>query len=455
MSLRPARPLWSLRRLRSASTRIRTAAASALLLGLGACTPSPPRPSDPAADAPDTVILVVGCTLRADRTNVHGHDRRTTPYLAELAEDGAHFTRTIANSGWTRPTIAAITTGSHPVRMGLDDGKHRAIAPSFTTLGERFQDAGWTTVGITANPNANPIFGFDQGFDQYQGTNALFREGLAIRPGVDVIEDFIDMIDEVDGKLYGQIVLLDAHAPWLVNRWNQLRQGHLPTRKRKDVYDAALLDLDRALMELDRRLDELGRGDRLMVVVGDHGQGLRTPRWAGQGHGTLLYDAHVHVPWVFHGPGVAPGHEIGGISQQLDMVPTLMAMAGEAAEDGLAGADLSAAVRGRADKAPPARVLSASRVRKADEIRLTTEDWTVLKARGKHKRPRRVSQELFRTDDTIQAHDLAKEERDTLLRLLIEVETAWREEHRQAEIVPVGVTDEQQELLTELGYIDD
>jgi arylsulfatase A-like enzyme len=425
-----------------------------LLSALVGCTPEPPRLSVPDEEPPDTVILVVGCTLRADRTNVHGGPRNTTPYLQRLAEGGAHFTRVIANSGWTRPTIGAITTGAHPVSMGLDHGGHRAIDPAFTTLGERFTDAGWTTVGITANPNANPVFGFDQGFAQYQGTEALFRDGLAIRPGTDVVDDFAAMIEDVEGPLFGQVVFLDAHAPWAKNYGTQLLQGHVPSKRRRDLYDAALVDLDEAIAALDARLAELGRSNRLIMVIGDHGQGLRTPRWAGTGHGTVLYDAHTHVPWVVHGPGVAPGHELGGLAQQLDVVPTLMSMAGLRAEDGLEGVDHSAAIAGAADSTPPARILSASRVRNADEIRLTTDDWTVFRARGKFKRRRNVPHELFATSDTTQADDVAADEPDLLRQLLLEAQVRWKRLDDAAIVVKVDVDTDQQDLLKELGYLD-
>lgn len=433
-------------------------ARSALLLSLSwmtACTPAPPTESSPDAPPPETVILVVGCTLRADRTSVHGHTRDTTPYLGRLAEGGAWFTRMIANSGWTRPTIAAITTGIHTVRMGIDDDPRRAISPSFTTLGEHFLDAGWSTAGVTANPNANDVFGFAQGFQQYKGTENLFNQGVVIRPGVDVMDDFIDMIEDVEGPVYGQVVLLDAHAPWSKNYKNQLKNLHIPSKRRRDMYDASLRDLDAALEHLDQRLAEIGRGNRLLVMVGDHGQGLRTPRWAGTGHGTTLYDAHVHVPWVLHGPGVAPNHELGGVAQQLDLVPTLTSLAGLNITTELMGLDLSDEVGGSADRVPEgAAVLSASRARKADELRLTTDEWVLLKVRGEHRRRRDVKHELFALDDTRQANDLTEEHPDVLRRMLLNAELAWRAEDRIKEVVPVNLNAEQNEMLKALGYMD-
>ena len=44
----------------------------------------------------------------------------------------------------------------------------------FTTLAEVLRENGYTTVGLTANPNINSVFNFDQGFDTYVDSHVLF-----------------------------------------------------------------------------------------------------------------------------------------------------------------------------------------------------------------------------------------------------------------------------------------
>jgi hypothetical protein len=55
-----------------------------MMLACEAPTPAP-RTFDDAA--PDTVILVIGCTLRADRLHSYGNPRATSPTLDQLAAE--------------------------------------------------------------------------------------------------------------------------------------------------------------------------------------------------------------------------------------------------------------------------------------------------------------------------------------------------------------------------------
>ena len=47
---------------------------------------------------------------------------------------------------------------------------------SVDTVAEHFQRAGYYTIGITANPNTNGTFHFDQGYTFYQGTNQRWHQ---------------------------------------------------------------------------------------------------------------------------------------------------------------------------------------------------------------------------------------------------------------------------------------
>ena len=439
-------------------TAARPAPAGLAAALVGACTPAPPTASDPAAPPAQTVVVVIGCTLRADHTSLHGYKRDTTPYLARLGHSGAWFRRALATSGWTRPGVAAVVTGRHPVQMGMDNDPHRAIPDEFGTLAEHFQSAGWATHGITANPNANAVFGHSQGFDTYVDATDKMDDrvgrGGGRMWGVEVVDDLLARASGAQGPLYLQAVLLDAHSPWRKEYQRQAAQLHIPTKNKTDRYDASLGKLDEALQHLDEGLARLGRSDRLLVVIGDHGQGLREPVWAGNGHGGRLYDAHTHVPWVLHGPGVANGHAIDGFAGQLDLFPTVAALAGLPAPDGLHGEALLDEVQGRSAHSRVSEHLASSRVRKADLRRLTTEEGVVIEARGPTKAPRRRTLELFAVDDWTQARDLSLEAPDQAFALKGRMDAAWTALDDSAVIVPVRVKDNENELLQALGYLD-
>ena len=410
---------------------------------------------------PETVVLFIGCTFRADRTTVHDPSQGTTPYLASLAEQGTHFERMLSNSAWTRPGVGGAVTGVHPLVMGLDEGGRetlgRAISPEIVTLAERMKAAGYSTVGVTGNPNANPVFGFDQGFDVYQGTEKLYRDGQPHLPGTQLIDNLLETARDVDGPLYIQVVLVDAHSPWSMSTMDQLRAGNYwPSSHERDRYDASLRRLDDALAHLDARLAELGRSDRLLLVTGDHAEGLKTPRWASRGHGNTLYDAHVHIPWVVHGPGVAQGHTVGGLARSIDVVPTVGGLLGWEPDPALRGTDQSAAVRGETDVSGTHRVFTTSRIGPGDLRRITTDDWTFIKVRKVPlRRYKRGPEELYRSDDWHQKTDVHTDHPEITHAMALEADQTWYSLRDRRLVVEVDPSEADIGHLRALGYLDD
>jgi tetratricopeptide (TPR) repeat protein len=80
-------------------------------------------------------------------------------------------------------------------------------------------------------------------------------------------------------------------------------------------------------------------GDALVVVAGDHGEGLG--EGGEEAHGLLLGDATLRVPLIVAGPGVAPAVVARPVSL-VDVVPTLIARLGLPPDPSLDGADLFA-----------------------------------------------------------------------------------------------------------------
>lgn len=423
-------------------------------------TPAPPAvPEAPASARPETVVVFIGCTFRADRTTVHRPSQRTTPYLAALAERGTWFDHMLSNSAWTRPGVGGAVTGVHPLVMGLDEGGKetlgRAIPANVVTLAERMSDAGYTTLGVTGNPNANPVFGFAQGFDHYQGTDKLYREGQPHLPGPVLLDGLLERAAEVDGPLYLQVVLVDAHSPWELAPVEQLAQGHLPSRHQRDRYDAALGRLDDALAYLDQGLAKLGRSDRLLMVTGDHAEGLKTPRWASVGHGTTLYDAQIHIPWVVHGPGIASGHRVEGLTQSIDVVPTMIELLELPEDDSLAGHSQAGALHGEPTTATH-RVFTTSRSGPGDIRRISTDDFTFVKVRKlPRKRYKRGPVELYAASDRTQKTDISAEQRALTDAFNLEADQTWYALRDRSMVVDVDPSANELEHLRALGYLDD
>ena len=139
-------------------------------------TPSPAKPTAAVATDPSRpdVVLVSIDTLRADHLGVYGRSPTITPEMDRIAREGVVFTRGLASSPWTTPSVASMLTGLPPIRHGagrpLSAGltfRRSALDSRFTTLAERFAAAGYRTRGVVANGFLGPESGMAQGFDEF------------------------------------------------------------------------------------------------------------------------------------------------------------------------------------------------------------------------------------------------------------------------------------------------
>ncbi len=430
-----------------------------LLSGCSCSDPVPPVVvEDPGDRGPETVIVVIACTLRADRMGVYGNPRDTTPYLDSLAESGAVFENMLTNAPWTRPSIGSISTGRYPLALGIDDpapkmNTTRGVHADFETIAEALQADGWTTVGAVANPNANAVFGMAQGFDTYHEAAKLWREEHSKVPGTAIVESFLDIASGVEGPLYGQLVVIDTHRPLPV-------QARRPTEFGIDVMlDPTDLDkYDAALKMVDDLVAELGREDRVLFFVGDHGEGINRPKWAGRAHGRYLYDANVRTPWIAHGPGIAGGNRVTGLAENVDLKPTLLEMFDVPSVATLDGDSRAGVLREGLSETGETAVFTETYFSSDHRGRWTTEDWTLIANyaavayKGAEDRGRF---ELYAHDDAKQADNLyadngelaqgMSQDMEALRARLLEEQLVWSGEELSGAM---------QQALEALGYVE-
>jgi arylsulfatase A-like enzyme len=148
--------------------------------GSGAVAPEvAPEPATARAGQPDVVLVSID-TLRADSLGAYGHSPSITPEMDRIAAEGTVFSRALASSPWTLPSVASILTGLPAVRHGA--GMALGSGPTFlrspldtrlTTLAERFAAAGYRTGAVVANAFLSPELGMSQGFQQF--ANPLYN----------------------------------------------------------------------------------------------------------------------------------------------------------------------------------------------------------------------------------------------------------------------------------------
>jgi len=112
-------------------------------------------------------------------------------------------------------------------------------------------------------------------------------------------------------------------------------------------YDAELRHTDNMMGIFLERLKTAGLYDSsLMFILGDHGAEFY--EHGGFGHGHVLFEHSIHIPFVVRLPGGRGGdRRISGRVSSLDIYPTALSFAGIKAPESSSGMDLSEILSGK------------------------------------------------------------------------------------------------------------
>jgi len=285
------------------------------------------------ARQPD-VFLVTIDTLRADHVHCYGYQNIETPALDGLAKDGIRFTQAFTPSPITNTSHTSILTGLLPSSHGVTDFAV-LLSSTHPTWAELLHRQGYHTaafIGAVILDSKSLAPGLDRGFDFYDNfpehSHAKSRWGRVERRGMDVVQRAEAWIGaHPAGPHFVWVHLYDPHDPYEPPApYSRIYKGHL--------YDGEIAYADSALANFVAYLKTHGRYERsLVVVVGDHGEGLGEHH--EDTHGIFLYDSTTHVPLILKLPKRASGqHEVNVIDAQVrttDILPTVLDLVGAAA----------------------------------------------------------------------------------------------------------------------------
>ncbi|MBL8897982.1 MAG: sulfatase [Planctomycetes bacterium] len=454
--------------------------ALALAALVGACD----RPAEEAATSsaearprgaarPHVVVFVLD-TLRADRLGCYGFERETSPALDRLANDGVLFEQVLSPCSWTRPSMGALLTSQYPRSLGLFVEQGDALPEEAHTLSEVLHEAGYHTLGLTANPNINTIFGFAQGFDSYRDCKTLFawmraqgtpgaRGQAALPSAPELFATARELLDAAPAEqpVYLQMAFMEPHEWTIRERMPYLLREEHAERFLDDPW-ARYLQLTRQLTDdLGAFVDELkhrpGWRDALFVFVADHGEGLgdhlSVPN--GRHHGNLLYLSQVHVPWILHREGWTPSvRRVREQARLLDVMPTLLDALDLPLPSDAVGRSWMPMLRGVSAEKPSPRIeVAETYFQGTSKIAAYAEDFVFIQAQ--RPQPGIDLEELQRRGSPMngtRTNLLAAEaERASELRAFL---AAWEAKHpKRAESAAArALTDEEARLLKSLGY---
>jgi choline-sulfatase len=340
VGLFPSRP-----RLRSTTLIGRLGALACLGAVCGGCS----RPGPPPPPAARHLVLVTIDTLRADHVGAYGGDRSATPRLDAIAAAGAIAPEASAHAPLTLPSHASLFAGRLPPALGIHDNISARRMPDVPLLAEVLKKTGFATGGFVSSIVLGAFTGLDRGFDVYSDefeTQSGEPQLLSMvqKRGDVVTSDALEWLARARARpadrIFLWVHLFDPHDPY---------EPPEPYASRYSgrAYQGEVAWTDELVGRLDDGLARLGmRGETLLVVTSDHGEGL-----GDHGellHGYFVYQSTLRVPFLVRGPGILPGTRLGVTLRLVDVYPTVLEMLGvqpPVAKE-LDGRSLASALRG-------------------------------------------------------------------------------------------------------------
>jgi len=276
-----------------------------------------------ASSRPDVFLITID-TLRADHVHCYGDQQIATPTLDSLAAKGIRFTFAFTPSPITNTSHTTILTGLLPSSHGVTDFAI-PLDPNHVTLAELLKQNGFHTaafIGAVILDSNGLAPGLNRGFDFYdnfpQRTQTKSRWGRVERRGMDVVQHAEKWLDaHPSGSRFAWLHLYDPHDPY------EPPPPYSVTYKDR-LYDGEIAYADAALGQFLEYLKRTGRFDNaLVIVVGDHGEGLGEHQ--EDTHGIFLYDSTTHVPLILKLPATArAGSVVQAQVRTTDILPTVL-----------------------------------------------------------------------------------------------------------------------------------
>ncbi|MHC4199059.1 MAG: sulfatase family protein [Planctomycetota bacterium] len=320
--------------------------------------------------------------------------RMVTPYMKRLAEQGVSFDNAISNYPVCSPYRAIIMTGRWPYQQKVTDGSpgvidnNHPLSPDQPTIGRAFKRAGYATGYIgkwhLGGTRAEP-FGFDLSLI-WSGTNNHWRSKYHPKGGAakactrynatamtDQALEFIEA--NARRPFFLMLSINPPHSsftdapkekmalyrkPGLLSLRPNVKQTGGGKRKggakSYQGYHAHISAVDDELGRIMARLDRLGIAkDTLLVYSSDHGTMFGSH---GVGSKRQPYEESIKVPFIARLPGRIPaGRRSKVLFGAIDVMPSLLSLAGIAAPDTCSGRDLSSAMLGTKGPEPASQFI--------------------------------------------------------------------------------------------------
>ena len=435
-----------------------------------------------AEDPRPNVLLISIDTLRADHLSTYGYFRETSPRLSELARAGLQVQVAYAPSATTGPTHASLFTARPPMAHGVRKNG-QPLPEQEQTLAERLQAIGFETGAVVSSYVLSDRFGYDQGFQAFNDdfSQAQTPMGSTVWEGETIEERFYGRADDTTDRalawLQGRqhkvdpfflfVHYYDPHDPYLPPEgftppFAPGRKEALKLNRTIYLYDLLVAYTDQ---QIGRLLDGLAQAglteDTLVIVTGDHGEGLMTH--GHMYHGLQVYEEAVRIPLVLRWPGrIQAGKKVEEPFSLVELAPAVLEMLGDSPDGPLRTDNSAARLLGQGREEANERPIFLYRRHyegdsseemdtgaRGEKYGVRFEDWKLIVG------PEEGTLELYDlVGDPLEKNNVASSEPERVEALLAMIEQ-WRTEHEpDAMGAPKALSTPDRERLKALGYVE-
>lgn len=262
------------------------------------------------------------------------------PNLEKLAADGMVFSHAFVASPSCAPSRAAMLTGLMPARNGAE-ANH-----TYPTKGTHYLISDLRAIGYEVAAFGKVAHGRERG-----GKQAGFDSMVGPSSYVKLRENVARYLQErrSERPLCLFVGISNPHVPWPRDSSFDAEQVKLPptfldtpsTRSHRASYYEEIRELDLLLGEL-REMSAAHLGDDLLFLhTSDHGSQWPFGKWT-------LYDYGIRVPLVVSWPGrIRSGSKSDAMVSWIDILPTLIDVAGGKVPSGLDGRSFADVLTGK------------------------------------------------------------------------------------------------------------
>jgi len=296
----------------------------------------------PATAAPPNIVIFLSDDHTLRDCSVYGSPDIKTPNMERLAAAGMVFDRAYVASPSCAPSRAALLTGLYPAR-NTAEANHSRPKAEIKKLPAYFQELGYqvASFGKVGHYNQTPEYGFDI------ARHFTYHEDIAIPRAVEWLRE------RKSSKPLCLFVGTNwPHVPWPEEIGDidpdslVIPPTHVDnptTRLWRSRYVAAVKTMDTELGLVYDAARELLGDDTFFLHTSDHGSQWPFAKWN-------LYQDGIHTPLIVSWPGrVRPGTRTDAMVSWIDILPTLIDVAGGTPPKAIDGRSFLPVLTGKAD----------------------------------------------------------------------------------------------------------